>query len=112
MGAVEWTAIAGVVVSVLVGIVVPQMTARRRARTAGSQTEIVSWEKMNERLQKEIDRQQIELDGIDAKYRARINAMEVEYTRKLDRAHDEIVQLRRELENLYVRLGRQTPPTP
>lgn len=110
MSAVEWTAIAGVIVSVLIGLVVPAVTARRRALTTGTRDEIVSWEKMNERLQKEIDRQQIELDGIDEKYRARLAAMEADYSKKLETAHNEIVQLRRELETLYVRLGRQMPP--
>ena len=110
MGAVEWTAIAGMAVSVMVGLIVPSITSRRRARTAGSRDEVVSWEKMNDRLQREIDRQQLELDGIDTKYRARLNAMETEYTTKLDIAHAEIMQLRRELETLYLRLGRQLPP--
>ncbi len=117
MDPVAWTAVAGVLVSIAVGLVVPGISARRRARTTGDATTLDSWDRMTKRLQEvvdrqqvELDRQQVELDGIDAKYKARLAAMETEYTAKLDKAHDEIAQLRVELDNLYRRVGRQAPP--
>lgn len=112
MDAVTLTAVAGVVVSILVGLIVPGVTSRRRARSALDHTEVVSWEKMNERLQREVDRQQIELDGIDAKYRVRLNAMEVEYTAKLDAANTKILLLSGELETFRRVLRGQIPPAP
>lgn len=110
MDAVTLTAVAGVVVSILVGLIVPGVTARRRARNALDQTEVVSWEKMNERLQREVDRQQAELDSIDTKYRTRLNAMEAEYTTKLATANNKILILTGELETFRRVLRGQIPP--
>lgn len=118
MGPVEWTSVAGVVVALLVGMVVPGITERRKTRSTGDATALDSWDKMVARMQQEIARQQedlarqqAELDGIDAKYKARLSAMESEYTAKLAAAQAEIAGLRVELETFRRVLRGQVPPT-
>lgn len=100
------TAIVVAVTGVIVGILMPVVMRRRQLARESSSVEVVSWQGITAVLQKERDELRRQLDEIDDEYKARIRAMDADYTAQLTTARARIHALETEVAELYGRLGR------
>ena len=123
------TAFIGIVVAIISSVVVPWLL-RRRARTdIADATDLASWQGIVANLKEERSDVRSQMRAMEAKYEARITAMEqecrermraveVDYTAKIAiltaetvRQEAEIAHQQAEIAALSVRLARQTRST-
>lgn len=103
MSAVDITAIAGVVVAVCAGIIVPIILYRRKQQADSDLATVVSWKGMTERLDSERDSLQRRLDESEERHRKEIQEMESDWDRRAAAMQKRITELQAEVDAL----GRQ-----
>ncbi len=122
------TTFIGVVVAIISSVVVPWVLRRRARSDIADATDLASWQGIVATLKEEREDVRSQMKAVEAKYEARILAMEqecrkrmraveVEFTAKIavlaaENVHQEaeIARQKAEIADLSVRLARQTPP--
>lgn len=104
MNTVEWTAVIGVVVTVLGTVCIPLWLKRREQRGESEIADVVSWKGITEALQKERDALRGQLDAIEDRHRRAAKDMEADFDqrasamkKRIADLEDEVAALRRAL---------------
>lgn len=100
------TLYAGTVISFISMVLVPAVLRRRAQARSSDKTNLVSWEAITARLEKERDRLQARLDQEDARHAEDIRRRESEWQAKIDQLNARLVQQQVEIDTLYRRLGQ------
>lgn len=104
MNTVEWTAVLGVIVTVMGTVLIPMWLARRKQRDDTDIADVVSWKGITEALQRERDALRRQLDEIEDRHRRQAKDMEVDFDqrsaamkKRIADLEDEVAALRRAL---------------
>lgn len=104
MNTVEWTAVIGVLVTVLGTVLIPLWLQRRKQRGDTELADVVSWKGITEALQKERDALRGQLDAIEERHRRAAKDMEADFDqratamkKRISDLEDEVATLRRVL---------------
>lgn len=104
MNTVEWTAVLGVIVTVLGTVLIPLWLKRRDSRGESEIADVVSWKGITEALQKERDVLRRQLDEIEDRHRRQAKDMEADFDqqseamkKRIADLEDEVAALRRAL---------------